>query len=198
MYKRLKKELQINIEDKEGHLFLGEKKKDIRLLMLRPNEILEFAEFAGSNADDILIWVGKTLGKSLMEKYFYEKDWSTENMATKKEVVLGILESLILMGYGALTGTFKKDHIIINVYESLASEEKENIMAKNLCLLYLGIFNGVLDILGIDVDGKEIECILTGGDKCSYKFDLIGEEIDDKLVDEELSDQAVSDFLASL
>ena len=198
MYKRLKKELQINIEDKDGHLFLGEKKKDIRLLMLRPNEILEFAEFAGSNADDILIWVGKTLGKSLMEKYFYEKDWSTENMATKKEVVLGILESLILMGYGALTGTFKKDHIIVNVYESLASEEKDNIMAKNLCLLYLGIFNGVFEILGIDVDGKEIECILTGGDKCSYKFDFIGEEIDDKLVDEELSDQAVSDFLASL
>ncbi len=198
MYKRLKKELQINIEDKEGHLFLGEKKKDIRLLMLRPNEILEFAEFAGTNADDILIWVGKTLGKSLMEKYFYEKDWSTENMATKKEVVLGVLESLILMGYGALTGTFKKDHVMINVYESLASEEKENIMAKNLCLLYLGIFNGIFEILGIDVDGKEVECILTGGDKCSFKFDFIGEEIDDKLVDEELSDQAVSDFLASL
>ncbi|MFX0018983.1 MAG: hypothetical protein ACFFAK_01320 [Promethearchaeota archaeon] len=198
MYKRLKKDLQINIEDKDGHLFLGEKKKDIRLLMLRPNEILEFAEFAGSNADDILIWVGKTLGKTLMEKYFYEKDWSTETMATKKEVVLGILESLILLGYGALTGTFKKDHIIINVYESLASEEKDNIMAKNLCLLYLGIFNGVFEILGIDVDGKEIECILTGGDKCSYQFDFIGEEIDDKLVDEELSDQAVSDFLASL
>ncbi|MFW9945406.1 MAG: V4R domain-containing protein [Candidatus Odinarchaeota archaeon] len=198
MYKRLKKELQINIEDKDGHLFLGEKRKDIRLVMLRPNEILEFAEFAGANADDILIWVGKTLGKSLMEKYFYEKDWSTENMATKKEVVLGVLESLILMGYGALTGTFKKDHVIVNVYESLASEEKENIMAKNLCLLYLGIFNGIFEVLGIDVEGKEVECILTGGDKCSFKFDFIGEEIDDKLVDEELSDQAVSDFLASL
>ncbi|MFX1493610.1 MAG: V4R domain-containing protein [Promethearchaeota archaeon] len=198
MYKRLKKELQINIEDKDGHLFLGEKRKDIRLVMLRPNEILEFAEFAGANADDILIWVGKTLGKSLMEKYFYEKDWSTENMATKKEVVLGVLESLILMGYGALTGTFKKDHVIVNVYESLASEEKENIMAKNLCLLYLGIFNGIFEVLGIDVEGKEVECILTGGDKCSFKFDFIGEEIDEKLVDEELSDQAVSDFLASL
>ncbi|MFX0138417.1 MAG: hypothetical protein ACFFDN_32545 [Candidatus Hodarchaeota archaeon] len=198
MYKRLKKDLQINIEDKDGHLFLGEKRKDIRLVMLRPNEILEFAEFAGTNADDILIWVGKTLGKALMEKYFYEKDWSTENMATKKEVVLGVLESLILMGYGALTGTFKKDHVIVNVYDSLASEEKDNVMAKNLCLLYLGIFNGVFEILGIDVEGKEVECILTDGDKCSYKFDFIGEEIDDKLVDEELSDQAVSDFLASL
>lgn len=198
MYKRLKKDLQINIEEKDGHVFLGEKRKNIQLVMLRPNEILEFAEFAGTNADDILIWVGKTLGKTLMEKYFYEKDWSTENMATKKEVLLGVLETLILMGYGAITGTFKKDQVIVNVYDSLASEEKDNIMAKNLCLLYLGIFNGIFEILGIDVDGKEVECILTGGEKCSYKFDFIGEEIDDKLVDEDLSDQAVSDFLASL
>lgn len=198
MFKRLKKELQINIEEKDGQLFLGNKEKDIRLVMLRPNEIMEFAEFAGSNADDILIWVGKTLGKSLMEKYFTNKDWSTENIATKKEVILGVLESLILMGYGALTGTFKKDHIIVNVYESLATEDKDNIMAKNLCLLYLGIFNGIFEVLGIDVDGKEIECVLTGGEKCSYKFDFIGEELPNNLVDEDLSDQAVSDFLASL
>jgi predicted hydrocarbon binding protein len=198
MFKRLKKELQINIEEKDGQLFLGEKKKDIRLVMLRPNEIMEFCEFAGTNADDILIWVGKTLGKALMEKYFYNKDWSTENMATKKDVILGILESLILMGYGALTGQFRKDHILINIYESLAKEEIENIMAKNLCTLCLGIFNGVFEVLGIDIDGKEIECVLSGDDKCSYKFDLLGEELDDKLVDEEISEEAVEEFLASL
>ncbi len=198
MFKRLKKELQINIEEKDGQLFLGEKKKDIRLVMLRPNEIMEFCEFAGTNADDILIWVGKTLGKALMEKYFSNKDWNTENMATKKEVILGILESLILMGYGALTGQFRKDHILINVYESLAKEEIDNIMAKNLCILYLGIFNGLFEVLGIDVDGKEIECVLSGDDKCSYKFDLLGEELDDKLVDEEISEEAVAEFLASL
>jgi len=198
MFKRLKKELQINIEDKEGQLFFGEKKKDIRLIMLRPNEIMEFCEFAGTNADDILSWVGKTLGKTLMEKYFPNKDWSPESLAVKKEVVLGVLEALILLGYGAITGMFKKDHILINVYESLATEEKENIMAKNLCLLYLGIFNGILDTLGIDTDGSEIECVLKGDDKCSFKFDFIGEEIDDSLVDETISEEAVSEFLASL
>ncbi|MFW9952524.1 MAG: V4R domain-containing protein, partial [Candidatus Thorarchaeota archaeon] len=144
------------------------------------------------------IWVGKTLGKSFMEKFFYNKDWSTESMATKKEVVLGSLEVLMLLGYGGLTGTFKKDHLIINVYDSLAVEDKENIMAKNLCFLYQGVFVGFLEALGIDVEGKEIECILTGGDKCSFRFDFIGTEIDDKLVDEEISDEAVSEFLASL
>jgi predicted hydrocarbon binding protein len=198
MFKRLKKDLQINIEEKEGHLFLGEKKKDLRLVMLRPNEIMEFCEFAGTNADDILIWVGKSLGKVFMDKFFYNKDWSKEPMATKKEVFLGSLEVLILLGYGALTGMFKKDHIIVNVYDSLASEEKESIMAKNLCLIYLGIFYSFLEVLKIDADGKEIECILKGGEKCSFRFDLIGTEIEDKLIDEEISEQAVSDFLASL
>ena len=198
MYKRLKKDLAINIEEKEGQLLLGDKKKNLHLVMLRPNELMEFSEFTGTNAEDILIWVGKTLGKSFMEQFFSNKDWSTESFVVKKEVVLGVLEALMLMGYGALTGMFRKDHVIINVYNSLANEEKENIMAKNLCLLYLGIFNGIFDVLGFDVEGKEIECILTGGDKCSFKFDLIGQEIDDSLVDEEISDEAVSDFLASL
>jgi predicted hydrocarbon binding protein len=198
MIKRLKKELQINIEDKEGLLFLGDKNKDMRLIMLRPNEIMEFCEFAGTNAEDILIWVGKSLGKIFMEKFFSNKDWSNEIIATKKEVVLGTLEVMMLMGYGMLTGIFKKDHIIINVYESLATQEKGNIMAKNLCLLYLGIFNSFFDVLGIDVDGEEVECVLTGGDKCSYKFDLLIDKIDDSLVDDDMSDLAVSDFLASL
>ena len=198
MIKRLKKELHINIEEKEGQLYLGDKNKDMRLVMLRPNEIMEFCEFAGTNAEDILIWVGKSLGKIFMEKFFSNKDWSSEVMATKKEVVLGTLEVMMLMGYGVLTGIFKKDHIIINVYDSLATQEKGNLMAKNLCLLYLGIFNSFFDVLGIDVDGEEVECVLTGGDKCSYKFNLLVDEIDKNLVDTDMSDLAVSDFLASL
>ncbi|MHA1473452.1 MAG: hypothetical protein ACTSQW_10205 [Promethearchaeota archaeon] len=198
MFKRLKKELQINIEEKEGQLFLGEKNKDMRLVMLRPNEIMEFCEFAGTNAEDILIWVGKSLGKIFLEKYFSNRDWSNETMAIKKEVILGTIEALTIMGYGGLTGLFLKKNIIINVYDSFASQEIGNISAKNLCLLYLGIFNSIFDTLGIDVDGSEEECVLTGGEKCSYKFDLLTEEIDDKLIDEQLSDAAVSDFLASL
>ena len=198
MFKRLKKELQINIEEKEGQLFLGDKSKDMRLVMLRPNEIMEFCEFAGTNAEDILIWVGKSLGKIFLEKFFYNRDWSDAPIETKKEVVLGTLEVLSLMGYGGLTGTFKKDHIIINVYDSIATQEIGNILAKNLCLLYLGIFNSIFDTLGIEVDGSEEECVLTGGEKCSYKFDLLSEEIDAALIDDQLSDAAVSDFLASL
>ena len=198
MFKRLKKELQINIEEKEGQLFLGEKNTDMRLVMLRPNEIMEFCEFAGTNAEDILIWVGKSLGKIFLEKFFDNKDWSETTMEIKKEVVLGTLEALMLMGYGGITGVFKKDHIIINVHDSLTCQEIGNILAKNLCLLYLGIFNSIFDMLGIEVDGSEEECVLTDGEKCSYRFDLLSEKIEDNLIDEDVSDAVVSDFLASL
>ena len=197
MSKRLRKDLNIMIDEKMGQLFFGEKKKDLKMLMLRPIDIIEFSEFAGTNADDILIWVGKTLGRSIMEKFFYSKDWSAETMATKKGVVLGSLEALELMGYGQMKGLFKKDHILIDIEESLSCEEKDNIMAKNLCLLYMGIFNGLFEVLQLDVNGEEIGCVLVGDDKCTYKFDFIGEEIDDSLVDE-ISKETVSDFLSTL
>ncbi|MFW9879257.1 MAG: hypothetical protein ACFFG0_39770 [Candidatus Thorarchaeota archaeon] len=197
MSKRLKKELQIMIDEKEGHLFFGDKKKDLKLLMLRPLDIIEFSEFAGTNADDILIWVGKSLGRTFIEKFFYNKDWGTENMATRKDVLLGSLEALELMGYGQISGKFKKNHILIEVEDSLACEESDNIMAKNLCLLYQGIFSGLFEVLQMDVDGEEIGCALLEHEICIYKFDFIGGELEDGLVDEE-AEETVSEFLSTL
>jgi predicted hydrocarbon binding protein len=195
MSKRLKKELQIMIDEKTGQLYFGDKKKDLRLLMLRPIDLIEFSEFAGTNADDILIWVGKTIGRNYIDKFFYNKDWSAEALATRKEVVLGNLEALELMGFGEIMGYFKKDHILIAVSDSLASEEKDNIMAKNLCLLYQGLFSGMFESLKFDVDVEEIECVLLGNERCVFKFDLIGVQLDDNMVD---SEENVSEFLSTL
>ena len=197
MEKKLKKDLQINIDEKKGQLFFGDKKKDLKLLMLRPIDLIEFSEFAGTKADDILIWVGKTIGRDFLEKFFYSKDWGSETMATKKEVILGSLEAIELMGFGQMRGMFKKDHIIIEVEDSLACEERENIMSKNLCLLYQGIFNGLFEVLQMDVNGEEIGCVMLGEEKCTYKFDFIGEQVSDSLVDED-SEETVSDFLSTL
>ncbi len=132
-----------------------------------------------------------------MEKFFYNKDWSSENMATRKEVLLGVLEAMELMGFGHLRAVFKKNYMIIEVEDSLASDERGNIMAKNLCLLYQGLFNGTFEILNMDVDGEEIECVLLGGQKCVYRFNFIGEELEDSLVDED-AEETVSEFLSTL
>ena len=65
MFKRSKKQAQISVDEKKGHLFLAGAKKDLRLLMLRPIELIEFCEFAGANSEDIIIWVyyGSNFGK---------------------------------------------------------------------------------------------------------------------------------------
>ena len=197
MSKRLKKSLKIMVDEKTGQLFLGDKKKDLKLLMLRPIDLIEFTEFAGTNADDILIWVGKSLGRSFMEKFFYSKDWGSETMSTRKEVFLGSLEALGLMGYGQIIGKFRKNNIIIEVEDSIACEETENIMAKNLCLLYIGIFSGLFDVLQMDVEGEEIGCALLEQEKCTFKFDVIGGELEAGLIDDE-SEENGSEFLSTL
>ncbi|MFX1363926.1 MAG: hypothetical protein ACFFCE_13900 [Promethearchaeota archaeon] len=185
MSKELRKELQIMIEEKLGHLFLGNKKKDVRLLMLRPIDLIEFSEFAGTNADDIIIWVGKSIGKTYVEKFFPNKEWVKESMETKIDVIVGVLEALELMGFGHLEPTFKKKDVSIAIEEPLALEEYDNIMAKNLCLLNQGVFTGIFDALQIDVDGKEIECVLLDDDKCVFKYDLLIDEIDESLIKKE-------------
>ncbi|TXT59826.1 MAG: hypothetical protein BAJALOKI1v1_1360011 [Promethearchaeota archaeon] len=200
MFKRLRKEkTEIMVDEEKGHLFLGDNEKDIKLLMLRPVDILEFCEFAGANADDIIIWSAKSgVGKELMKKYFHDKDWSNVELSVKKEVFLGVLEALMLMGYGYVTATFKKDHIFVSMYNPIAEEEQDNIMAKNLCLINQGIISGILEELGFDTEGQEVECVLLDDQRCRFRFDLFGTQIPDELVDEEKSPEAITDFLESL
>jgi predicted hydrocarbon binding protein len=200
MFKRLRQEkTEVQIDEDKGHLFLGDPKKDIKLLMLRPIDILEFCEFAGTNADDIIIWTGKTIGKELVKKYFYEKDWSEVDLASRKETFKGVLEGLAYMGHGFVNATVKKDHILVNFYNPLSEEEEDNIMAKNLCLLNRGIINGILEVLEFEVEeSEEVECVLLEGERCQFKFNLFDTEFPEELIDEEKEPEAISDFLTSL
>ena len=195
MFKKSKKGSQIIVDEKKGHLFYGD--RDLRLLMLRPIELIEFSEFAGSNAEDILQWVGKTIGKYFLENIFHDEDWTGVDLGVKKKVINRILEDLEQLGYGVLTSLFKKDKIFIIADEPLSEDERDNIMAKNICLLYEGIFNGLLDALEIDVDSREISCYLKGEKACTFEFELLIDEFDDKDVDPDPSDTPISDFLGT-
>ena len=196
MYKRSKKEMAINIDEKKGHLFLGD--KDLRLLILRPIDLIEFAEFAGASAEDILIWVGKSIGKHISTRLFPDEEKTIEPLSNKKQIVLSMLETLEQLGYGVLIAKFKKDHVVITVVEPLSIKEKENIMAKNICVLYQGIFNGFFESLNIDVDGEEIECCLLGGENCVFRYDLLVDEFDEGDIDPDKVDESISDFLSTL
>lgn len=196
MFKRTKKDIAINIEEKIGHLFLGN--KDLRLLMLRPLDLIEFAEFAGSSAEDILIWVGKTVGKHLSSQIISDIGWANETLSTKKQAVKGILDTLEQLGYGILRSQFNKDSVEIKVIEPLSANEKENIMAKNICRLYQGIFGGIFESMEVDVDGEEIECLLLDHDACLFKYTLEDDEFDDVDVDQVAEVEDVSEFLKTI
>ncbi len=196
MSKRLKKSKKddiINVDDSLGHLFLGE--KDLRLLMLRPIDLIEFSEFAGANSEDIVIWVGKTLAKYFLEKLFPNEDYANETMTVKKEVILSVLETFEHLGYGILTSLFLKDKILISVEEPISDEEKDNIMAKNICILYQGIFNGVLEQLEIDVDGQEVQCFLKNDEACIFKFDMLVDEFSLEDTDKEIKSGPIENYM---
>lgn len=196
MSKRLKKSKKddiINVDDSLGHLFLGE--KDLRLLMLRPIDLIEFSEFAGANSEDIVIWVGKTLAKYFLEKLFPNEDYANETMTVKKEVILSVLETFEHLGYGILTSLFLKDKILISVEEPISDEEKDNIMAKNICILYQGIFNGVLEQLEIDVDGQEVQCFLKNDEACIFKFDMLVDEFSLEDTDKEIKSGPIESYM---
>jgi len=196
MFKRAKKQAQILIDEKKGQLFYGE--KDIRLLMLRPIELIEFCEFAGSNSEDILQWVGKTIGKYFLDHIFHDENWTGIDLGVKKKVINSVLENLEQLGYGALSTLFQKNKFFITVNYPLSEYERDNIMAKNLCILYEGIFNGIIEKLEIDVESREVRCYLTGDDACVYEFELLIDEFDEKDLDKESSDQPISNFLGTL
>ncbi len=199
MFKRSKKASQISIDDKKGHLFVGEKGVNLRLLMLRPIDLIEFSEFAGTNSDDITIWVGKTVGKELVDKLLNIENIAELTLSQKKEAILYVFATLIDLGYGVLTLEVKKDHMFITVTDSLVSEEKDNIMAKNICLLYQGIFDGIIEKLELDADSEEIECCLLGDDICKFKLELLVDEFDDADVDAEPTEGGgINNFLSQL
>ena len=127
-----------------------------------------------------------------------DEEKTVESLSNKKEIILSMLETIEQLGYGFLIPKFKKDHVLIKVVDPLAFNEKENIMAKNICLLYQGIFNGFFESLNIDVDGEEIECCLLESDKCVFKYDLLIDEFGDEDIDSEQKNESISDFLSTL
>ena len=194
-FKKTKRDDQSVVDEKTGQLYIGN--KDLRLLMLRPIDLIEFSEFAGTNADDIILWVGKTIAKYFVEKLFPGENLGKEDLSTKKEAILSILETFENLGYGISTAYFKQKEIYINIEEPIISEEKENIMAKNVCILYQGIFSGILEQLEIDVEGEEISCVLLGDEQCTYKFTLLMDEFGAEDIDQD-EEAHISDFLKSL
>lgn len=170
MFKRAKKVESAEMEEDTFHLFL--KSSKLPLLMIRPEELIEFGEFAGSEAEDILLWVGKSIGQTIFKEIIGEQDVTDAKLQVKMNIITTILDKLQSLGFGVMVLNHDKDKIIIDVANPLAKGHLDNIMARNICIIYSGMFNGMMDKVGIDSESDEINCVLRGAELCSFKFEL--------------------------
>ena len=193
-----KKSDEIIVDEKRGHLYVGD--KDLRLIMLRPIDLIEFTEFCGTNAEDILIWVGKNISSIICEKLIFGDDVKNDSLSEKKLIFNDVLDTFEHLGYGSIITKFGKNKIIVIVADPISGEEKGNIMAKNICIFYQGVFNGVLEYIGIDIlQGEETKCKLLGDEACVFEFTLLVDEFGEEDIDfEKESSESVQDFLGTL
>ena len=192
-----KKSDNIVVDEKRGHLYIGD--RDLRLIMLRPIDLIEFIEFAGTNAEDIIVWVGKNISSIVCEKLIFGDDVKNDSLSEKKLIFNDVLDTFEHLGYGSLITKFGKNKIAVIVGDPISGEEKGNIMAKNICIFYQGIFNGVLEYIGIDVQGEETYCKLLGDKACVFEFTLLLDEFGEEDIDNDGdTDKNVQDFLGTL
>ena len=193
-----KKSDDIIVDEKRGHLYLGD--KDLRLIMLRPIDLVELLEFSGINAADILIWVGKNISSIICEKLIFGDDVKNDSLSEKKLIFNDVLDTFEHLGYGSLITKFGKNKITVIVADPISGEEKGNIMAKNICIFYQGVFNGVLEYIGIDIlQGQETKCKLLGDEACVFEFTLLMDEFGDKDIDNDAETaEYLQDFLGLL
>ena len=162
LYKGLK---EVAIDQEKSQLRL--KGTKFPLVLLRPYDLVQLGALVASGSEDILIWVGKTIGKDLSKAL-----QSTGDFKKKEKLVQNILETLSHFGFGkcTLVNFDEGKGSTIKVFSSISADIKDKSDAKVLCNLYNGIFIGMFSSCGLDVEGEEKECILKGNPQCTYQY----------------------------
>ena len=116
-----KKSDEIVVDEKRGHLYLGD--KELRLIMLRPIDLIEFTEFSGGG-EDILIWVGKNISSIICEKLIFGDDVKNDTLSEKKLIFNDVLDTFEHLGYGSLITKFEKNKIIVIVDDPISGKRR--------------------------------------------------------------------------
>jgi hypothetical protein len=150
MIKKLQKGLKdINI-DPEYHIIY--KKTNLKLVVLRPNDLAQMGDLIGQGNKDIITWIGKTVGRNIAE--IVDKSESPKN---KNDLIVKSCKNLENLGFGILT--------VENYHEGKAMDVRvENPLYRELdenqdiiSTIYVGLFLGILEYVGYQAQGVEIE-----------------------------------------
>jgi hypothetical protein len=163
--------------DSQSHLTI--KNTDLNLVLLRPYDLVYLGELVGRGSEDILILVGKTIGKRICVEI--EKRDNIKKLEKKYQTVL---DTFMTMGFGKFN--FKFDEFksaTIKVKDPISNTIKDKNEARVLCNLYNGLFLGMLS-QDSDAEGIEKQCILNSTaektyDECIFEYKL-SRRVDDE------------------
>lgn len=139
----------INI-DSNSHLIY--KKTNLSLVVLRPNDLAQMGDLIGQGNKDIIMWIGKTVGRSMAE--IVDQD---ESPRDHQDLLLKASKSLENLGFGLISIPEYVDdaRVKIKVDNPLYNSVDEN--QDILSMIYLGVFTGIFEHMGKTAQGVETE-----------------------------------------
>jgi len=159
----------ITIDSKRSHIFL--KDTNFSLVIMRPYDLVQLSDLVGSGSEDILVWTGKIIGKSLCNNIQQK-----ENIKTRKKLFELLLNNLTNLGYGLFSMIYVEGKKVeIQVENSLIKEitnEEEALLLRNL---YNGIFLGAFSAAGTNVEEKQVN-IPRNDDKLKFEYQFLEED----------------------
>ena len=164
MFGRVKGLKNISVDSEKSHLTL--KKTNFPLVIMRPYDLVQLGAMAANGSEDILIWIGKRIGKNLAVAVQKNK-----NEKKREKLIKSILETLSQMGFGEFDLNYNEGEVAkISVANPISNEIADKEDARVLCNLYNGLFSGMFSGTGVEVEGDEIECRLDGQKKCVFEM----------------------------
>lgn len=136
--------------DSNSHILL--KNTNLKLVVLRPNDLGQMGDLIGQGNKDIITWIGKTVGRNIAEA-----TEQTGTSKTRKDFINRTLKNLEYLGFGLVSLHSFKDNESLSLkvenplYDAL--DENQEIIST----VYLGVFLGILEHIGMTVTGMEKE-----------------------------------------
>jgi hypothetical protein len=149
--RRLSKGIKnIAIDPIKSHIFL--KDTTFSLVIIRPYDLVQLSDLVGSGSEDILIWTGKNIGKSLTTKILSQK----KKIMLREKLIEELMTNLTNLGYGKFKIRYGEGQKVkIEITNSIVQEIDDKEEAKLIINFYNGIFIGFFNSTGIDVEMLE-------------------------------------------
>jgi len=124
------------------------KKTDMNFIIMTPSDLVQLGDLVGGGSEDVLLWIGKTVGAELAETIN-----ARDGVKKPKKSITNILNSITYMGFGDLKIKSLKEgkSATIEVTNPICLNVENKADAKSLENLYLGLFIGVFKVFGWEI-----------------------------------------------